>query len=129
LRQLRQAPALVSAVMLSLTIGIGASTAIFSLINAAILKPLPVKNPDALRIVEWTNSVFPEWINNINGSFNRISGNRVQASSIGANLYRRLAQEQTGFEALIGVADANNVAIDIDASPADQVSLQHVSSN
>jgi hypothetical protein len=73
---------------------VGANTAIFSLLDAAILKPLPVQDPNSLLIVEWTNREFPEGINNINGDFNHISGGRIQASSGGANLYRRLAREQ-----------------------------------
>ena len=129
LRQLRKAPALVVAVVLSLAIGMGANTAIFSLVDAAILKPLPVKDPDSLRIVEWTNQGFPEGVSNINGSFTPLSGGLVQASSVSANLHRRLAREQRAFEALIGIADPNNVAIAVDASPAEQVSVQYVSSN
>src|SRR6476661_5306408 len=77
LRQLRKTPALVTAVVLSLTIGVGANTAIFSLVDAAILRPLPVKDPDSLRIVEWTASGFPAGVSNINGNFNRISANHV----------------------------------------------------
>ena len=129
LRQLRKTPALVLAVVLSLTIGMGANTAIFSLVDAAILKPLPVRDPDSLRIVEWTNDGFPELVSNINGDFNRISAGRFQASSVGTNLYRHLAREQTVFEPLMGIADPNSVAIAVDASPAEQVSLQYVSSN
>src|SRR5438093_2891113 len=129
LRQLRKTPALALAVVLSLTIGVGANTAIFSLVDAAILKPLPVSDPDSLFILEWTSQGFPEGVNNVNGDFNRIAGGRVQASSVGANLYRRLAREQTAFEALMGIADPNSVAIAVDASPAQQVSLQYVSSN
>ena len=92
LRQLRKAPALVSGVVLSLAIGVGANTAIFSLVDAAILRPLPVKNPDSLRIVEWTNPSFPGGESNINGDFHPISGGRAQGSYVGANLYRRLAR-------------------------------------
>ena len=44
-------PALSLAVVLSLTVGLGANTAIFSLVDAAILRPLPVGDPDALVIV------------------------------------------------------------------------------
>src|SRR6266545_1798331 len=109
LRQLRKTPALVLAVVLSLTVGVGANTAIFSLVDAAILKPLPVKDPDSLRIVQWTNEGFPEGVSNINGDFSRISEGRVQASSVPAHLYRSLAREQAVFEALIGVADPNSV--------------------
>src|SRR5262245_2197025 len=129
LRQLRRAPALATAVVLSLTIGIGANTAIFTLVDAAILKPLPVKDPSQLRIVEWTNPSFPEGVQNINGDFNRIAGGRVQASSIGANLYRMLARRQTAFDALIGMGDPDSAALSIDQAPAEQVSLQYVSGN
>lgn len=129
LRQLCKTPELVLAVVLSLTIGIGANTAIFTLVDAAILKPLPVKDPDSLRIVEWTNEIFPAWVNNINGAFRQTSGGRYQGTSISSNLYRRLAREQRSFAALIGVADADSVAIATDASPASQVKLQWVSGN
>jgi predicted permease len=129
LRQLRKTPALASAIVLSLTVGVGANTAIFSLVDAAILKPLPVNNPDSLRIVEWTSDAFPAGASNINGEFSRISGGRIQASSVGANLYRRLAREQSGFAALMGVGDPDSAAIAVDASSAEQVSLQHVSAN
>ena len=37
--------------------------------------------------------------------------------------------EQTGFAALMGIADPDSVAIAVDASSAEQVSLQHVSAN
>src|SRR5437899_7958543 len=76
LRQLRKTPALVAAVVLSLSIGIGANTAIFSLVDAALLKPLPVKDPDSLRIIEWTNEGFPPGASNHNGEFRPISGGR-----------------------------------------------------
>jgi predicted permease len=126
---LRKSPALVLAVVLSLTVGVGANAAIFSLVDAAILKPLPVKDPDSLVIVEWTNEGFPEGVSNINGDFNPISNGRFQVSSVGANLYRRLAREQTVFDSLMGVADADSTAIAVDSSPAEQVSLQYVSGN
>jgi predicted permease len=129
LRQLRKTPVLVFAVVLSLTIGIGANTAIFSLVDAAVLRPLPVNNPDSLRIIEWTSSAFPEGVKNINGDYHAISGGRFQGSSVSASLYRTLAREQTGFQALMGVADADHVAAVADASPAEQVHLQYVSSN
>ena len=128
-RQLRKTPLLALAVVLSLTIGVGANTAIFSLIDAAILKPLPVNDPDSLVIVAWTNEGFPPGVENINGDFRTISGGRHQGSSVGANLYRRLAREQTTFAALMGIADPDSVAIAVDASPAEQASLQYVSSN
>src|SRR5215472_8036440 len=47
-RLLRQAPGFSAIAVLSLALGIGANTAIFSLLDAALLKVLPVKNPEEL---------------------------------------------------------------------------------
>jgi len=47
-RQLRRAPGLTALVTLTLGLGIGASTAIFSLVNAVLLRPLPVRDPAGL---------------------------------------------------------------------------------
>lgn len=129
LRQVRKAPALAAAVVLSIAIGVGANTAIFTLVDAALLKPLPLKDPVALRIVEWTATGFPANVENINGDFGPGPGGRVVGSSVSAALYRQLAGERKAYAALIGVADPNSAAVKTSASPAGQVSLQYVSAN
>ncbi|HTS35543.1 MAG TPA: ABC transporter permease [Candidatus Solibacter sp.] len=48
LRRLRRAPAFTIASVLTLALGIGASTSIFTLIHAVMLKSLPVRNPGEL---------------------------------------------------------------------------------
>src|SRR6185436_3580455 len=75
-RQLRRTPGLTAAVVLSLTIGIGANAAIFTLVDAAILRPLPVSDPDSLRLVGWTNVGFPPGADNVNGEFRAIEGGK-----------------------------------------------------
>jgi hypothetical protein len=48
LRLLRKSPVFTAAVILSLALGIGANTAIFSLIDAVMWRTLPVKDPESL---------------------------------------------------------------------------------
>jgi predicted permease len=51
LRLMRQTPAVSAVAMLSLALGIGANVAIFSLVNALMLKTLPIHEPERLVIV------------------------------------------------------------------------------
>jgi putative ABC transport system permease protein len=58
-RQLRKAPSFAVTAVLTLALGIGANTAIFSLVNSLLIKPLPVPNPNQLATLALRQSNGP----------------------------------------------------------------------
>ncbi|HKP80581.1 MAG TPA: ABC transporter permease [Pyrinomonadaceae bacterium] len=122
LRSVFKQPGFAAVVVITLALGIGASTAIFSVVNAVLLRPLPFPNSDRLQVV-WGNyrtlnierlrakaaeyedyarqtEVFDAVAAYANHSFNVSSGSepeRVRGAYVSANLFPMLeTQAATG---------------------------------
>jgi predicted permease len=86
IRQLRKNPGFTAVAVLTLALGIGANTAIFSLVNAVLLRPLPFRDPGRLA-----------WITNVAPDASDLSGVAVRRTTL-----RDWRESNRSFESLAG---------------------------
>lgn len=117
LRVLFKNPGFTVVAVLTLALGIGANTAIFSLINAVMLKMLPVTQPGQLVVVGDPTLVH-----------NRSLGDpRVELFSY--PLYRELSAGNQVFSGLLASSEVNNLPVSIEGAPDIRVTGVLVSGN
>jgi len=95
-------PGLTAVAALSLALGIGANTVIFSLINGTLLRPLAFADPDRLVVVWKTPAGHPDQRNNVNvSSYFAVRNRSSSFESVGAfnGALANIGAEQDGAPA------------------------------
>jgi len=100
LRQFAKAPGFAATVILTIALGIGANTAIFTLVHAILLKSLPVANPASLyRVGDLDDCCINGGFINDNGDFDLFS----------YDLYREFQNSTPEFEQLAAFQSGQNM--------------------
>ncbi len=101
LRRFRTRPAFPVIAVCTLALGIGATTAIFTVVDAALLRPLPYERPDEIHNV-W--NTYPAWRHHevLQRMWDRIPLSYPE--------YRRWRDEQTAFES-VAIYSATNMVL------------------
>ena len=110
-RFLRGTPGLTAAAVLSLALGIGANTAIFSVASALLLQPLPYSDPDRLAIL-----------------WNRSPGLGIAEDWFSTAQYFDIKDSSASFEE-VAIAIGSNVNLTGDGGEPERVGAVRVSSN
>jgi hypothetical protein len=109
LRQLHKSPGFTAIAVLSLALGIGANTAIFSLINGVLLKSLPVRDPHQLRVINW--ACFEYGLSHFSGATNRSKSGQFYSGSFPYPTYCDFRDQAAGFSEVFAFSELGNMTV------------------
>jgi predicted permease len=125
-RLLRRSPVFSLVAALSLALGIGANTAIFSLVDRMLLERLPVRAPDELLLLEWESGkeLLPT---SISGHYAE-EGRRARSTSFAWDTYEELRRRLRTVSALVAFAETDRLNVSVEGQ-AELADGQYVSGN
>lgn len=91
LRTMFRTPGFAATAIISIALGVGANTIVFSVVNALVLKPLPVSDPDRVvfvqRVGSFVSHSFPFYrdLRDRNVTFEGLAGYRITMMEVEAN--------------------------------------------
>ncbi len=126
-RVLRKSPAFTAIAVLSLALGIGANTTMFTLAKELLFERLSVPNPQQLRLFSW-QGVKHVAVHHVWGDWNSTGNGDVTSTSFSYPIYLQLRQQNKVLEDLFAFKDIGRVNATIDGS-AEVMQAEMVSGN
>lgn len=130
LRNMGRSPGLAAVIALSLALGIGANTAIFSLIRTVLLNGLPVQDPDQLVLLHWRGEAWPGGLSQSGSGGPRNPAYQASSRSQAYPFFREIHKQSDLFESVFAFAplgsDRRNVTVTAD-NAAERVDGEMVS--
>ncbi|MGC1106787.1 MAG: ABC transporter permease [Candidatus Acidiferrales bacterium] len=121
LRMLRKSPGFAAVAILTLALGIGANTAIFSMVNGVMLSALPVPDAQRLVVLHWTAKKRPKQLDS-NGfgdcDVERNRGEGVASCSISYPIFQALQSRANVFSSVAAFAGPVQLALSGNGAPS-----------
>ena len=108
-RMLKKNPGFTTVAVLSLALGIGANTAIFSLTNSVLFKSLPVRDPHELRVINW--ACFDYSLKNYFGITSRNKSGQSYCGSFPYPTYCDFRDQAEGFSEVFAFYHLGNLTV------------------